>query len=44
MAKVSLPMADWDSIDVLLQDLENRGWIVKALREAILSQVATQED
>lgn len=44
MAQVSLPMADWDSIDVLLQDLENRGWIVQALREAILSQVATQED
>lgn len=43
MVTVSLPMADWDAIDVLLEELEKRGWLVKPLREAISSQVATQE-
>jgi phenylpyruvate tautomerase PptA (4-oxalocrotonate tautomerase family) len=44
MVTVKLPRADWDAVDVLLEELEKQGWIVSSLRKDINNQVDKQEN
>lgn len=44
MVKVNLPTASWEELDVLLEQLEKQGHLVKGLRGEIAAQVKEQEN
>lgn len=43
MIKVALPRADWDQIEMILEDLHAQGFIVGGLLKEIQDQTHAQE-
>jgi hypothetical protein len=43
MVKVKLPMASWEDVIYMLEDLAGQGYLVKPLLKEICDQVYSQE-